>query len=153
MQQLAAMERMLQVSRQTNDFAATCKYLMLEGHAFGAARLAQEHGASSRVSRFITTRRLVLKVHCSAPVPWSILIQTEPQFCCRACDVVKFAIEITGRSGGRVTEVIHRSTVNVISPRGAMTAARAVLKLWKNRGANGARILNRAGEAIHDWKE
>jgi hypothetical protein len=34
-----------------------------------------------------------------------------------------------------------------------MTAARALLKLWKNRGANGARILNRAGEAIYDWKE
>ena len=66
---------------------------------------------------------------------------------------MKFTVEITGKSGEGPPEVIHRATVNVISPKGAMTAARSLLSRLKNKGANGASVFNRAGETIYDWKE
>ena len=67
-------------------------------------------------------------------------------------DTVKFIIEITRRDGDG-EKVIRRSTVNVIGPKGAMTAAMALLKSSKNQGANGARVLNRASEEVYRWEE
>ena len=65
---------------------------------------------------------------------------------------MKFTIVITRRDGDE-EKVIRRSNVNVLGPKGAMTAAMALLKSSKNQGANGARVLNRAGEEVYHWKE
>jgi hypothetical protein len=65
---------------------------------------------------------------------------------------VKFVIEIT-RGSDHETTVAHRSTIDAISPKGAMSAAISLLKTWKHKGADGARITNRAGQEIYRWKE
>ena len=65
---------------------------------------------------------------------------------------MKFTIEITRRVGEGV-EILHRSTVDVIGPKWARSAAKSLLKSWTRNGATGARVLNGADEEVYRWEE
>ena len=65
---------------------------------------------------------------------------------------MKFTIEIVRNKAGEV-EVLHRATIDAISPKWAKGAAANLMRAWRHRGADGARIVNRAGEEIYRWTE
>ena len=63
---------------------------------------------------------------------------------------VIFTIEIVRSKAGEV-EVLHRTTIDAISPKWAKGAAVNLMRSWRHRGADGARVVNRAGEEIYRW--
>jgi hypothetical protein len=62
---------------------------------------------------------------------------------------MKFYIEIT-RADGTDTEVVHRATVDEMTPQRAQAKAAAPLRLCGDRGANGATILNDKNEELYN---
>ena len=66
---------------------------------------------------------------------------------------MRFTIEILRADECMHSKVLFRSAVEGISPKWAKTKAAALLGAWRNRGANGARILNRNGEELYSWWE
>lgn len=62
---------------------------------------------------------------------------------------MKFTVEVV-RTGDRGCEnVLHRVTVEEISPRRAKTKADQLLGTWRQRGASAARVLNPRGEELY----
>lgn len=58
---------------------------------------------------------------------------------------MRFNIEIVRDNG----EVVHRSSVDEVSPHHAKIKAAALVNLYSGRGATGARVLNDKGEEVH----
>jgi hypothetical protein len=58
---------------------------------------------------------------------------------------MKFNIEIVRDDGG----VVHRVSVDEMSPRRAKTKAAALLNSHAGRGATGARVLNDKGQELY----
>ena len=65
---------------------------------------------------------------------------------------MRLIIEVV-RFGDTGEEVLHRAKVNVISPKWAKTRAQRLINEWKPRVANGARIVNAAGQQVYNWRE
>jgi hypothetical protein len=65
---------------------------------------------------------------------------------------MKFTIEVL-RIGDKSVEVLYRAGVSAIGPRGVKTRAQELLKAWKTRNANGARIANQTGQQVYHWRE
>jgi hypothetical protein len=65
---------------------------------------------------------------------------------------MKFTIEIVRTVSGGREDVLHRSTVDEISPKRARAKADQLLGGWRGRGASGARILNNQGEELYRTK-
>ena len=61
---------------------------------------------------------------------------------------MKFVIEVVRTGEGGREQVLHRSTVDEISPRRAKTKAGQLIKTWGNRGASAVRVLNHRGEEL-----
>jgi hypothetical protein len=66
---------------------------------------------------------------------------------------MRFAIEILRADERTHSKVLFRSAIEGISPKWAKTKAATLLDAWRNRGANGVRILNRSGEELYCWRE
>jgi hypothetical protein len=62
---------------------------------------------------------------------------------------MKFVIEVVRAVEGGQDEILHRSTVDEISPRRAKTKADHLIKTWGNRGASRVRVLNHRGEELY----
>lgn len=65
---------------------------------------------------------------------------------------MKFTIEIVRAGAGGREDILHRTTVEEISPKRAKGKADQLLGGWRNRGASGARILNHHGEELYRAK-
>jgi hypothetical protein len=65
---------------------------------------------------------------------------------------MKFTIEVL-RIGDESVEVLNRAELNAIGPRWDKARAQELLRTWKKRGANGARVVNKAGQQIYYWRE
>jgi hypothetical protein len=65
---------------------------------------------------------------------------------------MKITIEVV-RVDGTGEEVLHRATVNVISPKWAQARAQRLINGWKARDANGVRILNPERHRVYNWRE
>lgn len=65
---------------------------------------------------------------------------------------MKFSIEVVRTSEGGREEVLHRSTVDEISPRRAKTKADQLVGIWSGRGATSVRVLNHRGEELYRAK-
>ena len=72
--------------------------------------------------------------------------------CKRAWAFMKFTIEIVRSVTGGREDVLHRTTVDEISPKRAKGKADQLLSGWRGRGASGARILNHQGEELYRAK-
>ncbi|HEX3938878.1 MAG TPA: hypothetical protein VHX43_15345 [Xanthobacteraceae bacterium] len=62
---------------------------------------------------------------------------------------MKFTIEVVRTVEADGHHVLHRTTVDEISPRRAKTDADRLLKAWRGRGATRARVLNPRGEELY----
>ena len=65
---------------------------------------------------------------------------------------MKFTIEIL-RIGDDCVEVLNRAEVHAIGPKWVKTRAQELLKAWKERSANGARVVNQTGQQVYYWRE
>jgi hypothetical protein len=65
---------------------------------------------------------------------------------------VKFTIEIVRAKAGAVEVLIARRSMRS-ARKWAKGAAANLMRAWRHRGADGARIVNRAGEEIYRWAE
>jgi hypothetical protein len=65
---------------------------------------------------------------------------------------MKFTIEIVQAVAGGREDVLHRTTVDEISPKRAKAKADRLLHGWRRRGASAARILNHRGEELYRTK-
>ena len=65
---------------------------------------------------------------------------------------MKFTIEVL-RIGDDTEKVLNRSEFDAIGPKWVKTRAQGLLKDWKQRSANGVRIVNRAGKQVYYWRE
>jgi hypothetical protein len=63
---------------------------------------------------------------------------------------MKFQIEVT-RTNGADKVVLHRSSLDAMSPRQAKAKAAELLKVHARGGANGARLLNDKDEELYRW--
>jgi hypothetical protein len=63
---------------------------------------------------------------------------------------MKFHIEIM-RTDGADTSVLHRVSAEAIGPRQVKTKAVNLLKVYTQRGATSARVLNDKGEELYRW--
>jgi hypothetical protein len=63
---------------------------------------------------------------------------------------MRFHIEIS-RDDGAATEVIHRTSVDEMSPFRARAKAANLLSLYAGRGANSARVLNDKNEELYKF--
>lgn len=62
---------------------------------------------------------------------------------------MKFTIEVVrAAEAGRQT-VLHRTSVEEISPRRAKTKADQLFGAWRSRGATAVRVLNPRGEELY----
>jgi len=66
-----------------------------------------------------------------------------------AAVAMKFTIEVVRPGEGGREQVMHRTTVEEISPRRAKTKADALSLAWRKRGASAARVLNPHGEELY----
>lgn len=62
---------------------------------------------------------------------------------------MKFTIEVVRSVENRREEVLHRSTIDEISPRRAKAKANQLVRVWNGRGATLARVLNHHGEELY----
>lgn len=65
---------------------------------------------------------------------------------------MKFTIEVLRAIEAEGQQVLHRTTVDEISPRRAKTDADLLLKAWRGRGATRARVLNPRGEELYETR-
>lgn len=62
---------------------------------------------------------------------------------------MKFTIEVVRAAEGGREQVLHRSTVDEISPRRAKAKADQLVKIWGSRGPASVRVLNHHGEELY----
>lgn len=65
---------------------------------------------------------------------------------------MKFTLEIVRLGAGGHESVLHRTTVDEISPKRAKGKADQLLNGWRGRGASGVRILNHHNEELYRSK-
>jgi len=62
---------------------------------------------------------------------------------------MKYTIEILRDAADGREQLLHRATVEEISPRWVKTRAKQLLGGWRHRAASVARVLNRHGEELY----
>lgn len=62
---------------------------------------------------------------------------------------MKFTIEVVRAVESGPQDVLHRSTIDEISPRRAKTKADQLWSVWRGRGAVAVRVLNPRGEELY----
>ncbi|MFY9695024.1 MAG: hypothetical protein WA776_22320 [Xanthobacteraceae bacterium] len=62
---------------------------------------------------------------------------------------MKFTIEVVRAVEGGAQDVLHRATIDEISPRRAKTKADLLRSVWLGRGATVVRVLNPRGEELY----
>jgi hypothetical protein len=62
---------------------------------------------------------------------------------------MKFMIEVVRPIEGGRDQILHRASVDEISPRRAKTKADQLINVWRNRGASFVRVLNHRGEELY----
>ncbi|MGH6672777.1 MAG: hypothetical protein ACRECE_05720 [Xanthobacteraceae bacterium] len=66
---------------------------------------------------------------------------------------MKYTIEILRGAADGHEEVLHRTTVEEISPRRTKAKATQLLGGWRHRGASVARVRNHHGEELYRLRE
>jgi hypothetical protein len=62
---------------------------------------------------------------------------------------MKFTIEVVRTDEGGRGDVLHRVSVDEISPKRVKVKADQLLRVWRNRGGSSARVLNPLGEELY----
>ena len=62
---------------------------------------------------------------------------------------MKFTIEVVRTYEAGRGDVLHRVSVDEISPRRVKVKADQLLSVWRSRGASFARVLNPRGEELY----
>jgi hypothetical protein len=62
---------------------------------------------------------------------------------------MKFTIEVVRAVEGGRGEVLHRASMDEISPKWVKVKADQLLKVWRSRGALSVRVLNVRGEELY----
>jgi hypothetical protein len=57
------------------------------------------------------------------------------------------------RIGANDIEVLDRVEFRAVGPKWVKTRAQELLRTWKGRSANGARVVNQAGQQVYYWRE
>lgn len=65
---------------------------------------------------------------------------------------MKFTIEVL-RIGDDSVEVLNRTEFQAIGPKWVKTRAQKLLRVWKIKSANGARVFNQTGQQVYYWRE
>jgi hypothetical protein len=66
--------------------------------------------------------------------------------------LMKFTIEVL-RIGDGSVEVLYRTEFQALGPKWVKTRAQELLNAWKQRSANGARVVNQVGQQVYYWRE
>lgn len=62
---------------------------------------------------------------------------------------MKFTIEVVRADQAGRGDVMHRVSVDEISPKRVKVKADQLLRVWRNRGAFSVRVLNPRGEELY----
>jgi hypothetical protein len=67
--------------------------------------------------------------------------------------IMKFTVEVLRLSADTDAEVLHRVSIDRMSPKWAQSMAASLLDTWRRRGANATRLLNQNGEELYLKKD